>query len=576
MNRLRPLLPALLLAALILALPLAVSAAPQSQTNITTDSVIQRLTTYFGSFSNLQAVQRGWITIGDTGKAKARLDQWDVEAYIDAAYLDETKANAAYVDYTNAGLGYFNDLVFADQPANVAGVTVWHEVMHAIFDAHDDELLVKNDEIYTWYMEGRIRGLGSLSFFEQELSNPDCDPEELERRWNRYAHFMTNVAPDFGGYGAMPAGGAAQLAQLTGFQVPDLAALRGLYESSGLIEKCGGTPTPGPTATGAPRPTGTQPAHGGKASASRLFLIDNSGSMAMEGRLPAAINSAQATLSGLSPQTEVAVQFFGTTSCDVVVVQDFTLDHGAASGVISSAVAYGDTPLAAAIAQGGTYMRANASTRDMVMILLSDGEETCQGDPVGAAVALNGSSALPDSLGTAVQLLTRPAGYFQGSGTITLHVVGFGIPPGSPAEAQLQEVAAAGLGNYYQADDEIQLTEALQQAVEDSPETRPLIPRWLWICGGSLLCLVGLGLGVGAVVWLTRRSRRQAGDPEVPAPAGSPPETLEADPEEPPESLTAAEVKAPGEVLQCPSCGRELQPEDQFCSACGAPRGGQQ
>jgi hypothetical protein len=137
-------------------------------------------------------------------------------------------------------------------------------------------------------------------------------------------------------------------------------------------------------------------------------------------------------------------------------------------------------------------------------------------------------------------------------------------------------VAAAGLGNYYQADDEIQLTEALQQAVEDSPETRPLIPRWLWICGGSLICLVGLGLGVWAVTWLTRRSRRQAGQPQAPEPSAAAPETLEAEPEGPPETITAAGVKTPGEVLQCSSCGRELQPEDQFCSACGAPRGGQQ
>jgi len=531
------LLSAVLIAALILPVGLPAGlAAPQSQTNITTDSVIQRLTTYFGTFANLQAVQRGWITIGDTGKAKARLDQWDVEAYIDAAYLDETKANAAYVDYTNAGLGYFNDLVYADQPANVAGVTVWHEVMHAIFDANDDELLVSNDEIYTWFMEGQVRGLDYLGDFEAELTSPDCDPQELEKRWNRYSYFITNVAPDFGGYGAMPAGGRNQLAGLTGFQVPEPAALRGLYESSGLIEQCAGTPTPGPTATGAPQPTGTQAARTGKASASRLFLIDNSGSM--DGaRIQAAISSAQSTLGGLSPETEVAVQFFGTSGCNVAVVQDFTLDHAAASQVIASATAWGDTPLAAAISQGGSYMRANASSRDMVMILLSDGEETCQGDPVGAAGALNGSSALPDSLGAVFQLLTRPAGYFQGSGTITLHVVGFGIPPGSPAEAQLQEVAAAGLGNYYQADDEIQLTEALQQAVEDSPETRPLIPRWLWICGGSLLCLVGLGLGIWAVAWLTRRSRRQAGEPQAPVPSAGAPESLEAESDQPPDVI---------------------------------------
>ncbi|NQS92490.1 MAG: hypothetical protein HQ574_08785, partial [Chloroflexi bacterium] len=250
----------------------ATAAAPLPQTEITTQSVIDALSAWFATFSGFEFTQRGWVTMGDLGKIQARLDQWDVEAYVDAGYLSETKANAAYVDYTNAGLGYFNDLVFANQPVNVAGGTVWHEVMHAIFDANDESLLVKNDEIYTWYMEGQIVGLRYLIAFENELRSPDCDPQELERDWTRFNHFMTKSAIDFGTYGAITDAGKAQLAQLTGFQVPDPGTLRGLYESSGLIEKCGATPITGQTA-----PTETQKtANTGKVTSSRMFLMDNS------------------------------------------------------------------------------------------------------------------------------------------------------------------------------------------------------------------------------------------------------------------------------------------------------------
>ncbi|MGB2964419.1 MAG: VWA domain-containing protein [Anaerolineales bacterium] len=572
-----------LLIILFLISPLSLAvAAPPPQTEITTQSVIDALSAWFATYSGFEFAQRGWITIGDLGKARARLDQWDVEAYIDADYLNETGANAAYVDYTNAGLGYFNDLVFANQPANVAGVTVWHEVMHAIFDANDSDLKVTNDEIYTWYMEGQIRGLGHLMGFENELRSPDCDPEELERNWNRFNVFMTKTAIDFGGYGAITVEGKAQLAQLTGFQVPDPATLRGLYETSGLLEKCKGTPTPGPTETQAPPPTAVatkDTVNQGNATSSRMFLIDNSGSM--DGmRIAAAISSAQSTLSGLSPKTEVAVQFFGTFGCDVSIVQDFTLDHGTASQVIASATAWGDTPLAAAIAQGGAYMRTNASTNNMVMILLSDGEETCEGDPVDAAGQLNStSSSMPgkiSSLGGVVKLAFSRLVLAQSSGTITLHVVGFGIEPGSETEAQLQAVAAAGLGNYYQADDEIELTEALQEAAEDSPRGGLFSGNWILICGGSLVCLLGLGLGIAGIVFLTRRSKKAAEviETDPPAPVVSP-ESKTSPPDAPPNKTTKKQPEKKTPPAVCDSCGEPLQPDENVCSHCGAPQGGE-
>jgi len=487
------------------------AAAPNPQTSIENQDVVDALNTWFGTYSGHEFTQRGWVVIGDLAKIRARLEAWDVETYIDPDHLSSSDSAAQYVDFWERGWGfYFNDLVFADQPANIPGKTLWHETMHAIFDAHDDDdsFLVENDEIYTWYMEGQVTALRYLIRYEEELKSEDCDPEELEKRWGYYVNFLNSKAVDYGGYGKITAAGKQQLAQLTGFWVPDPVTLQGLYQSSGLIDKCGEEETQ------PAQPTTTS--SGGKMKASRMFLIDNSFSMRGE-YIANAISSAQTTLGGLSPSTEVAVMFFGTAGCQVSVVQDFTLDHAAASQVIGTAQARGDTPLAAAITRAGQYMRSSASTGDRVMTLLSDGQETCGGDPVEAARQLNNSSSRlpgnPHSLAAAVKLLLNPGLQGQSSGTITLHIIGFNIPAGSFAEQQLQEVAAAGLGKYYSAGDEEELTEALQQAVEENPAAGRALPNWAFLVGASLLCFTSLAVIIGAAVVFMYRRRSSKGEP---------------------------------------------------------------
>ncbi|MFO7943539.1 MAG: VWA domain-containing protein [Anaerolineales bacterium] len=480
------------------------AAAPNPQTSIENQDVVDALSTWFGTYGSHEFTQRGWVVIGDLAKIRARLETWDVETYIDPDHLSSSDSAAQYVDFWERGWGfYFNDLVFADQPANIPGKTLWHETMHAIFDAHDDDesFLVENDEIYTWYMEGQVTALRYLIRYEEELKSEDCDPEELEKRWGYYVNFLNSKAVDYGGYGKITAAGKKQVAQLTGFWVPDPVTLQGLYQSSGLIDKCGEEETQ------PAQPTTSS--SGGKMKASRMFLIDNSFSMRGE-FIANAISSAQTTLGGLSPSTEVAVMFFGTAGCQVSVVQDFTLDHAAASQVIGTAQARGDTPLAAAITRAGQYMRSSASTGDRVMTLLTDGQETCGGDPVEAARQLNNSSSQleghPYSLAAGIKLLLHPGLKEQSSGTITLHIIGFNIPAESFAEQQLQEVAAAGLGNYYPAGDEAELTEAMQQAVEENPAVGRVLPKWAFLMGASLLCFTSLAaVGGAAAVFLYRR-----------------------------------------------------------------------
>ena len=189
------------------------------------------------------------------------------------------------------------------------------------------------------------------------------------------------------------------------------------------------------------------------------------------GKIEAAVRSAHSAVSALAADTEVAIQFFGVSGCSVGMVQDFTLNQSLAHAAIDGATASGSTPLAAAIAQAGTYMKANAQGADRAIVLLSDGEETCENNsdaPVNAARQLNASAVSPGrSYGLASPLVAHLVLAWLAQGAdppIRLHVVGFGINPGSSAEKQLMDIAAAGGGQYFPAGDEAQLTQALTQA----------------------------------------------------------------------------------------------------------------
>jgi len=226
-----------------------------------------------------------------------------------------------------------------------------------------------------------------------------------------------------------------------------------------------GTPAPTPghppvVGPGTPAPTSepvSPPPPGGGGAASRLFSIDNSGSMEDDDKIGTAIRSAHNALNALPANTEVALQFFGAVGCEVEIVQDFTLDHALVHSRIDEAIANGSTPLADAIQQAGEYLRQNAQHSSRDIILLTDGEESCEGDPVAAAQSLNNPA-------TSMRRWPRlvPLVYAQ-EPPIRLHVIGFGITD-PDVEQQLRQVADAGMGQYYPAGDEAELTQALTQA----------------------------------------------------------------------------------------------------------------
>ena len=102
--------------------------------------------------------------------------------------------------------------------------------------------------------------------------------------------------------------------------------------------------------------------------------------------------------------------------------------------------AYGYTPLAASLLAAGEDLQSFEADQRLI-ILISDGEETCGGDPAAAADHLA-------SMGISLKT----------------HVVGFDLDP--LARDQMQAIAQAGKGRYFDAADGQQLGERLVQVIE--------------------------------------------------------------------------------------------------------------
>ncbi len=101
--------------------------------------------------------------------------------------------------------------------------------------------------------------------------------------------------------------------------------------------------------------------------------------------------------------------------------------------------AYGYTPIAASLAAAGIDLAA-LEARDRMIILISDGEETCGGDPVQTAADLNAQGV-----------------------ALSTNVVGFDLD--ADQRAQMQAIAQAGGGAYFDARDKASLARAIDDAV---------------------------------------------------------------------------------------------------------------
>jgi hypothetical protein len=114
------------------------------------------------------------------------------------------------------------------------------------------------------------------------------------------------------------------------------------------------------------------------------ILIDASGSMKDDNKMDQAKASAARVLQRITSGTEVCLIVF--YDCGSIVVEhEFTSDAAPLLAILPRIQPSGGTPLAAATTFAKEYMHKHASGKTLDLVILSDGEESCGGDPVAAA-----------------------------------------------------------------------------------------------------------------------------------------------------------------------------------------------
>lgn len=499
--------------------PQASAAAPVPQTEVNIQEITNRLNSWF---SNAYSGHRfnEWITLGNVDRVRERFNEGDVQVYIDPKFLDDIDANAAYVDYSMAGLEYLNDLVLADSPDKVPAQTLWHETMHAIFDSHDSDLQVSNDEMYTWYMENVLNhALPWLEQYESELNKgEECDQELLEQKWDKFVEKMQKARDT--GYGVISGDAQIrQLRQLTGFHV-DVEAIRQGYNDAGL-DKC----------PGGVKITTDRTAPATLADLDLIFCIDVTGSMADDiAGVKTAAASIVDTIAAKNDNWRVAIIAFRDwdDSEGYAMFEDFPFSRDKSTviaNINSLSVGGGDdTPEAVFEAlMRGIDSNAVGGWRPGVnkqIILMGDAppHNPSRNALTPAIVAQAAKDADP----VVIQSL----------------VVGnYGSYDTEAVEA-FRELSELTGGNFLEAADASQVPEMLQQTIEEiqPPGPASLLSNTRLLLVGSLCCLGMLGLGVVLFVMVfwgrkQRRSPRPAPAapsrvaPPPPAPQPSPPPT---------------------------------------------------
>lgn len=186
------------------------------------------------------------------------------------------------------------------------------------------------------------------------------------------------------------------------------------------------------------------------------FVLDASGSMLAQAgnvrKIDIAHESMEMLVRQLSDTTNVALLTYGrrSTECTdselVTPLAPLNRDQfiGQINGVVP--VPNARTPMALALQQIGTNLKDVQS--DTLIVLVSDGDETCDGDPVAAAKQLH---------------TTNP--------NLRVSVIGFDVGP-EEWRARLSGIAEQGGGTYFNAADATQLAAALEAAVKLSYHVR--------------------------------------------------------------------------------------------------------
>jgi Ca-activated chloride channel homolog len=180
------------------------------------------------------------------------------------------------------------------------------------------------------------------------------------------------------------------------------------------------------------------------------IILDASGSMGgqIEGRrkIDIAHESLTALVGQLPETTNVALRAYGHrkgSDCgDIELINPIgPIERAGLTERINSIrpAQNGMTPIAASLQQLADDLKA--AQGDVLVVLVSDGDETCDGDPAQVAAQIHASDP-----------------------RIKISVIGFNVGP-EDWRARLTGIAQGGGGSYFDAADATQLVSALQQAV---------------------------------------------------------------------------------------------------------------
>ncbi|MEO8486645.1 MAG: VWA domain-containing protein [Betaproteobacteria bacterium] len=187
------------------------------------------------------------------------------------------------------------------------------------------------------------------------------------------------------------------------------------------------------------------------ADRSVLLILDASGSMNAklpngETRMAVAQRAIKGVAGFVPAQAQLSLRMYGAQSAasqkncqdthPAVPFGPASASGGAITSTVDGARAQGYTPIAYSLGQAVNDFAAGAKER--VIVLVSDGKETCQGDPVLAAKALAAAG-------------------------ITVHTVGFVVD--SAARGQLQAIARLTGGTYFDAPVGPELPDTLKSAL---------------------------------------------------------------------------------------------------------------
>lgn len=186
------------------------------------------------------------------------------------------------------------------------------------------------------------------------------------------------------------------------------------------------------------------------ASAAIELILDTSGSMLQPLENQRRIDIAREVLGNLvretiPPGTPLALRVFGDTpeSCDTILLAPLQpLDPAAMASQIAGLQAIDgvNTPLGAALEQVASDLAGAAGTK--IVVLVTDGEETCGGDPAAALHAIQGQGI-----------------------DVRVNIVGFAVAD-EALKAQFREWAHLGNGQYFDAAGAADLGAAIAAAVQ--------------------------------------------------------------------------------------------------------------